>query len=93
MTYTPFLISTVGFIFNKCSRTLLHSTCNVEPQQNIFQSMAGEENVNHNKNQNKKKDTEKRLEWFSTEKNEREYGRLFHVQCMKYNVVPLASLP
>ena len=93
MTYTPFLISTVGFIFNKCNRTLLHSTCNVEPQQNIFQSMAGEENVNHNKNQNKKKDTEKRLEWFSTEKNEREYGRLFHVQCMKYNVVPLASLP
>lgn len=55
--------------------------------------MAGEENVNHNKNQNKKKDTEKRLEWFSTEKIEREYGRLFHVQCMKYNVVPLASLP
>lgn len=50
---------TVGFIFNKCSRTLLHSTCNVEPQQNIY--MAGEENVNHNKNQNKKEDTEKKV--------------------------------
>ena len=61
MTYTPFLISTVGIIFNKCSRTLFHSTCNVEPQQNIFLSMAGEENVNHNKNQNKKEDTEKKV--------------------------------
>ena len=60
-TYTPFLISTIRFIFNKCSRTLLHSTCNVEPQQNIFLSMAGEENVNHNKNQNKKEDTEKKV--------------------------------
>ena len=59
-TYTPFLITTVGLIFNKNSRKLLHSTCNVESQQNIYLSMAGEENVNHNKNQNKKEDTEKK---------------------------------
>lgn len=60
-TYTPFLITTVGFIFNKNSRKLLHSTCNVEPQQNIYLSMAGEENVNHNKNQKKKKTLKKKV--------------------------------